>query len=110
MANENRVPVVRAPLSTPAGDMPLPHLSNSLTLLVPYENSFTDGAAAEGLGTRRASPRWAAVQGEGCIVVVQDPQPTIAAQVDGAKVRVENCERGDADDVSRAQPEQSSRY
>jgi hypothetical protein len=41
-------------------------------------------------------------------VVEQDPQSKIAAKVDAAKVRVENCPKEDAEDLT--QPEESSGY
>jgi hypothetical protein len=58
----------------------------------------------------RASPRWAAVKGEGCIVVEQDPQARFADQAEAAKFRVENCSKEDADHLTPVQPEELRRY
>ena len=58
----------------------------------------------------RASPRWAAVKGEGCIVVEQDPQAKFADQAEAAKFRVENCSKEDADHLTPVQPEELRGY
>ena len=112
MVNEPSAPVVRALLSPPVGYASPPPLTDSPTPLAPYANSPNEGAEPQTAphGVWRASPRWADVKGEGCIVVEQDPQPKIAAQLDTAKVRVENCSREDAEDLSPAQPEEPSGY
>ena len=100
MVNEHLAPVVRAPLSPPVGYA-------SPTPLAPYANSPNEGAEPQTApnGVWRASPRWAAVKGEGCIVVEQDPQAKFAAQAE-----VENCSKEDADDLTPAQPEELSGY
>jgi len=90
--------VVRAPLSPPVGYAPTPHLSNPPAPLAPYENSFNQGAETGGLGTWRESPRWAAIKGEGCIVVEHDPQTSFAAEAESPKFRVKNCAEGEGDD------------
>jgi hypothetical protein len=76
--------------------------------LAPYANSANEGAEPQTAAHWRASPRWAAVKGEGCIVVEQDPQAKFAAQAEAAKV--ENCSKEDDDDLSPAQPEDLSGY
>ena len=54
----------------------------------------------------RASPRWAAVKGDGCIEVDQYPQAKSATQAEAAKARIENCSKEDADELMPAQPEE----
>ena len=112
MVYQPSAPVVRAPLSPPVGYASLPPLPNSPTPLAPYANSPNEGAEPQTAphGVWRASPRWAAVKGEGCIVVEQDPQAKFAAQAEAAKFRVENCSKEDADDLTPAQPEELSGY
>jgi hypothetical protein len=99
MVYENAAPVVRAPLLPPAGYTPPPDLSNSPTPLAPYENFPNEDAEAQTIarGVWRASPRWADVKGEGCIVVEAGPQAKPAAQVEAEKVRVETCSKEDAE-------------
>jgi len=78
--------------------------------LAPYGSSPSEGAEPQ-MGARdewRASPRWAAVKGEGCIVVEQDLDA--AAQAEAAKMNVENCSKDDAEDLTPAQPEELSGY
>jgi len=107
VVNEPSASVVRAPLSPPVGYASPPPLTNSPTPLAPYANSPNEGAEPQTAphGVWRASPRWAAVKGEGCIVVEQDPQAKFAAQAE-----VENCSKEDADDLTPAQPEELSGY
>jgi hypothetical protein len=95
MAYENTAPVTRAPLSPPAGYTPPSGLSNLPTPLVPFEDSVNDGAGTEGLRTWHASPRWAAIQGDGCIVVEQDQQPDLDPE---GKIRVRDCSKENGDD------------
>lgn len=105
MVNEHSASIVRAPLSPPVGYASPPPLPNSPTSLAPYANSANEGAEPQTAAHWRASPRWAAVKGEGCIVVEQDPQAKFAAQAE-----VENCSKEDADDLTPAQPEELSGY
>ena len=98
MVYDPAVPVVRAPLSPPAG-YASPGATNSPGPLAPYGGS-PQGAEPQ-TGARdewRASPRWAAVKGDGCIVVEQDLDA--AAQAEAAKMKVENCSKDDAEAVS----------
>jgi hypothetical protein len=98
MAYEPPAPVVHAPLPPPVGYA-------SPTPLAPYANSPNEGAEPQTAAHWHASPRWAAVKGQGCIVVEQDPRAKLADQSEAAKVRVEKCSKQDADDLTRAQPE-----
>ena len=70
-------PVVRTPLSPPLG-----YASHSSTPLGPNGNSPKKGVEPQTAshGGWRASPRWVAINGDGCIVVKQDPQAKFAAQ------------------------------
>src|SRR5688500_5866667 len=79
MVFERSAPVVRAPLSPPVGYASSPHLTNPPN----------QGPQTEAHGMWRASPRWAAVKGEGCILVEQDQQAKFADQAGVAKFRVE---------------------
>jgi hypothetical protein len=110
VAYEPPAPVVHVPLPPPGGDVSPPPLPNSPTPLVPYANSPDEGAEPQTAAHWRASPRWAAVKGEGCIVVEQDPQAQLADQSEAAKIRVENCSKEDADDLTPAQPEELRGY
>jgi hypothetical protein len=103
MVNEHLAPVVRAPLSPLVGYASPPPLA-------PYANSPNEGAEPQTAAHWRASPRWNAVKGEGCIVVEQDAQAKFADQSEAAKVRVENCSKEGADDLTPAQPEELSGY
>ena len=47
-------------------------------------------------GEWRSSPRWAAVMGQGCIVVEQDAQTKLAA-ADTAKTKIGKCSKEDLD-------------
>jgi hypothetical protein len=110
MAYEPPTPVVHEPLPPPVGYVSPPSLPNSPTPVAPYANAPNEGAEPQTAAHWRASPRWAAVKGEGCIVVEQDPQAKFADQSEAAKVRVENCSKKDADDLTPAQPEELSGY
>ncbi len=76
MVYESPAKIARAPLPRPVG--------------------YASPQTAAQLGWR-ASPRWSAVKGKGCIVVEQDPQAKFAAQAKAAKVRVKNCSKEDID-------------
>ena len=101
MGVEPSAPIARSPLSPPVGLPSPPVLSNSPTPLAPYASYPDEGAGSQPAESGwRASPRWAAVQGKGCIEV--EPQ--------SSKVRVENCSKDDAAGLTRAPPEDSSGY
>ena len=104
VVNEPSASVVRAPLSPPVGYASPPPLTNSPTPLAPYANSPNEGAEPQTAphGVWRASPRWAAVKGDGCIVVAQDLEA--AAQAEAAKMKVENCSKKHIDDPAPIQP------
>lgn len=89
------VPVVRTPLSLPLG-----YASHSSRPLG-HPNEGVEPQTA-GHGGWRASPRWVAINGDGCIVVEQDPQAKFAAQAEAAKVRVEKCSKEDIEDLTPA--------
>jgi hypothetical protein len=92
-AYENAGVVVRAPLAPPADySRPLP-LTDSPLPLAPHVNFHEPQTT--GLGSWRASPRWADIRGKGCIEVETDPG------VEAGHVRVENCP---GDDVGAADP------
>jgi hypothetical protein len=111
MANESSGPVVRTPLSPPVGFASPAFAPNSPTPLEPYASSPDDGAYAQtgAGGAWRASPRWSAVKGDGCIEVDQYPQAKVATQAEAAKARIENCSKEDADELMPAQPEDLNR-
>lgn len=90
MVYERTGPVVRAPLAPPMGYSSPSPLTNSPTPLAPYLNPPNEntGPQTTGLGEWRASPRWAAIKGDGCIEV----EP---AEGEPDKVRVENCPKDD---------------
>jgi hypothetical protein len=80
---ERSARVARAPLSPPVGYAPPPR--NSPAPLASDGHSVNEGADPQAAtrGEWRASPRWADVKGEGCIVVEQEA--------------VENCSKEDLD-------------
>jgi hypothetical protein len=79
--------VVRAPLAPPGGYSSPSPLTNSPTPLVPYVDPPNDtDPQATGLGGWRASPRWAAIKGEGCIEVVEG---------EAGKLKAEECPKDD---------------
>ena len=80
-AFEPSSPVVRAPLSPPTGYAAQESVSNAPPP-IPYD-PINEGS--EPVGKWRASPRWSAVQGDGCIVVDQ------ASSAPG-HIDVENCQ------------------
>lgn len=84
---EPSAPIVRAPLAAPMGyASPSPH-ANSQKLPPPHASPYAgpDPDAAS-VGAWRASPRWAAVRGDGCVVVHQESNAA-----DRPKFRVANC-------------------
>jgi hypothetical protein len=90
MVYERAGSVVRAPLAPPVGySSPSPR-TDSPTPLAPYVNPNNESIEPQttGLGEWRASPRWAAIKGDGCIEV----EP---AEGEAGKVRVENCSKDD---------------
>jgi hypothetical protein len=105
---EPLAPVVRAPLSPPVGYASPPPQTNLPMPLAPHASSLNESGAAR-IDAWRASQRWAAVTGEGCIVVEQTPQTNVAAPSDAAKVKVEKCSKKDADQ-SAAQPQELTGY
>jgi hypothetical protein len=112
MAYEPPAKIARAPLPRPMGYASPPPSINSPTPLAPYGNSSHQRAEpqiAAHLGWR-ASPRWNAVKGKGCIVVEQDPQTEFAAQAETAKVRIENCSKEEIDGRNSARREQLRDY
>jgi hypothetical protein len=84
-AYEPLAPIARTPLPAPAGYVSASAPPNSTSPDVfPSEAA---GAEAASFGKWRESPRWAAIKGDGCIVVDQES----AAQTGTAKFRVDNC-------------------
>lgn len=70
----------------------------------PYGNSRAYGSqgysgAPDTLSGWQASPRWSAVQGDGCIEVEQDGQSARAADV-----RVEACSNGAPEEIGEGTP------
>jgi hypothetical protein len=104
MVYDPAAPVIRAPLSPPAGYASPPSPTNSPTPLAPYGSSPNEGLEPQTRAREewRASPRWGAVKGDGCIVVAQDLEA--AAQAEAAKMKVENCKKRDIDDPAPIQP------
>jgi hypothetical protein len=84
-------PIARTPLAPPAGYVPRPGFDNAPPPTA-YEDPINEGA--EPVGKWQASPRWSAVQGDGCIVVDQGAT---------GNVDVENCPRNqEPDDLAPA--------
>lgn len=98
MVYERAGPVARVPLAPPAGYSSPSPLTNSPAPLTPYATSPTEIAEPQmtGLGKWRASPRWTAIQGDGCIEV----EP---AEGEAGKFRVENCPKSDVGDEPRGE-------
>ena len=93
---ESSAPVLRAPLSPPAGYVPPAGTTGSQASLLPYSNPPDDAQShAAAVGEWRASPRWSAIQGDGCIVVEQDAQSGFVAGQSAPKFRVETCPKPD---------------
>ena len=74
--------VARAPLAPPVG-------YSSPTPLAPYPRNESTEPPMTGLGEWRASPRWAAIEGGGCIEI----EP---AEDEAGNFRVENCSKDPA--------------
>jgi hypothetical protein len=95
MLYEPAASVARAPLSPPSGYTSPPDLASPPGLafppglasapppLAPYQNSV-DGGEMQW----RASPRWSAVEGDGCVVVDQEPETA-------GRFSVKNCPEED---------------
>jgi hypothetical protein len=79
--------VDRAPLGPPAGYASGPSPTAPLR----------PAPQAAGLGQWQASPRWAAIRGDGCIEVKPDPHAA------AGKVKVENCPEGEAEAKPRGE-------
>jgi hypothetical protein len=96
MVYEPLARVDRAPLPPPVGHESA--AGNGPTPLAPYGRSPDEGSARKATppGEWRSSPRWAAVKGQDCVVVEQDPQAKFAA-AEAAKVKVGNCSKEDLD-------------
>jgi hypothetical protein len=100
MGTEALAPIARSSLAPPKGYADPSPLNSSPTPLVPRV-SYPNGAESQTVpGGWRASPQWAAVQGNGCIEV----------QSEASKYRVENCSKEEADDPPHPAPEDSSGY
>jgi hypothetical protein len=99
---EPSAPIARAPLSAPVGYASSSPPLNAQTTSPPYASPHhaTDPETAS-IGTWRASPRWAAVKGDGCIVVDQESEAA-----GEAKFRVGDCLEEDA---SRSIPSPDAR-
>lgn len=98
MVYERAGPVARAPLAPPVGYSSPSPVTNSPTPLVPYVNPPNESTEPQttGLGEWLASPRWAAIKGEGCIEVE-------SADGEAGKFGVENCPKGDVGDEPRGE-------
>jgi hypothetical protein len=82
---EPLAPIARAPLSAPVGfASPSPVLSSANTSS--YQPA---GQGSTSLGKWQNSPRWAAIKGDGCIVVDRES----AAQAQAATLKVTNCSK-----------------
>ena len=88
MAYEPLAAVTRAPLAPPAGYSSPAPLTNSATPLASYANPSSEAfeSPTAALGAWNASPRWRAINGDGCIEVRQDQQ---------AEFSVEGCSKAD---------------
>src|SRR5215467_14095191 len=80
MVYEPSTQIARAPLPPP----------------VPYGGTTDEGSKPKATtpGEWRSSPRWAAVKGQGCIVVEQDAHANFAP-AEAAKPKVGNCSKND---------------
>jgi hypothetical protein len=72
-----------------------------------HDEASEPKATAEGW---LASPRWAAVKGQDCIVVEQDAQAKFAAQAEAAKVKVGDCSKEDLDAGHEVSASQSNAH
>ena len=98
LGSEPLAPIVRSHLSPPMGYADPSPLNSSPRPLVPYDN-VPDGSQTFP-GGWRASPQWAAVQGNGCITV----------RSEASKYRVENCSKEGADDPIPSPKDDSGGY
>jgi hypothetical protein len=99
MGTEPLAPITRSSLSPPMGYADPSPLNSSPTPLVPRATQPNEEAGSVP-GGWRSSPRWAAVQGNGCIEV----------QSEASKYRIENCSQEEADDPPLPPPEDNSGY
>ena len=95
MAYEPSGSVVRAPLSPPAGYGSPPPLGDLQPPSPAYGNSLDDGADPQSAARSgwRASPRWSAIEGDGCIVVEEDRQSGREADSETPRMKVKNCSK-----------------
>jgi hypothetical protein len=89
--------IARAPLPPPAG-YASPG-ADSPTRLGSYGRPANEASEPKTATVEkwRASPRWAAVKGQGCVMVEQDTQANLTAQAEAANVKVGNCSKEDRD-------------
>lgn len=108
MAYERPAPIVRAPLAPAQGYASPPPLGGPPPLASPYGNPpvpapFYGNAPQYGADPQtaaldgwRASPRWSAVQGNGCIEVEQAGEGTPEAPGAAPRMKVESCAKAAA--------------
>ena len=94
MVYEPLTQIARAPLPPPVGYTS--EAGNAPKPLVPYGGTTDEGSKPKATtpGEWRSSPRWAAVKGQGCIVVEQDAHANFAP-AEAAKQKVGNCSKND---------------
>jgi len=94
MVYEPSARIARAPLPPPVGFTS--EAGNAPKPLVPYGGITDEGSKPKATtpGEWRSSPRWAAVKGQGCIVVEQDIHAKFAP-AEAAKPKVGNCSKND---------------
>jgi hypothetical protein len=94
MVYEPSARIARAPLPPPVGYAS--EAGNAPKPLVPYGGITDEGSKPKATtpGEWRSSPRWAAVKGQGCIVVEQDTHAKFAP-AEAAKPKVGNCSKND---------------
>jgi hypothetical protein len=92
MVYEPSARIARAPLPPPVGYAS--EAGNAPKPLVPYGGTTDEGSKPKATtpGEWRSSPRWAAVKGQGCIVVEQDTHAKFAP-AEAAKPKVGNCSK-----------------
>jgi hypothetical protein len=92
MVYEPSAPIARTPLSDLVGSASSSQLNSETP--TPTYGGPQDAVDLEdaGVGAWRASTRWAAVKGDGCIVVEQDSN----AEAGAAKFRINRCSQQDA--------------
>ena len=91
-AYEPPSPVARAPLPSLMDHSSSTQLSNSEN---PPSFASSPNSEAMSYGAWRASPRWAAIKGDGCVVVDQES----GAQAGAAKFTVDRCSPKDAGEL-----------